>query len=309
MVRALVYRPYLLGVGVAHIFNERANVSVEDEQVWRVDPNSEEWNTRWDQGTMIALHAADLAPQPTLDATQGMAEAHFAPLPGDMGRKSAYPKWESALKTHIYHNAQITIWGCTPLKLYSRPEETKRDYLERCRVEIERIKEEKLAAERQAFEKKLRRIQDRIRREKLELEQDQAELAERKREELLSGAESLLGLFSKRGRRSRRVLSRASRQRRYVRDAKGDVEESVETLAMYQEQLEELEDAWQTAAEQIIQKWEGTLSEIREITVRAKRADIDVRFCGLAWFPFWAVSSAEGEREPHLLPAYVPLTT
>jgi hypothetical protein len=309
MVRALVYRPYLLGVGVARIFNDRVNVSVEDEQAWLVDPRREEWNTRWDQGEMIDLRVDDLASQLALDALRGMAEAHFASLPGDLGRKSAYPKWESALKTHIYHNARITIWGCTPLKLYSRPEETKRDYLERCRVEMERLKEEKLAAERQKFETKLRRIQDKIRREELELEQDHAELAERKREELLSGAESLLGLFSKRGRRSRRVLSRASRQRRYVRDAKGDVEESVETLAMYQEQLEELEDAWQMAAEQIIQKWESTLSEIREITVHAKRADIDVRFCGLAWFPFWAVSSAEDEGEMRLLPAYVPLAT
>jgi hypothetical protein len=266
---------------------------------------------RWDQGEMINLHVDDLASEPPLDGAQGMPEARFAPLPGELGRKSAYPKWESALKTHIYHHAQITIWGCTPLKLYSRPAETKRAYLERCRVEIARIKEEKLAAERQKFEGKLRRIQDRIRREELELEQDEAELAERRREELLSGAESLLGLFSKRGRRSRRVFSRASRQRRYVQDAKGDVEESVETLDMYREQLEDLEAAWQTAAERVIAKWEGTLDEIREITVRAKRADIAIRFCGLAWFPFWEVvdaTASEGGGASRFLPAYVPLS-
>ena len=37
----LVYTPYLLGAGVAHIFNEKTNVTLSDDQVWRIDLSGE----------------------------------------------------------------------------------------------------------------------------------------------------------------------------------------------------------------------------------------------------------------------------
>jgi hypothetical protein len=47
------------------------------------------------------------------------------------------------------------------------------------------------------------------------------------------------------------------------------------------------------------------LNDIREVVVRANRADIEVRFCGLAWFPFWEVLAGD---DTVLLPAYYPNT-
>ncbi|MBN2390943.1 MAG: hypothetical protein JXR84_09475, partial [Anaerolineae bacterium] len=92
---------------------------------------------------------------------------------------------------------------------------------------------------------------------------------------------------------------------RYVKQAQAEVEESEETLRLYEEEIKQLEAAWQAAARQIIQKWEAALNDIREVVVRANRADIDVRFCGLAWFPFWEVLAGD---DVVLLPAYYPNT-
>ncbi|HQI87464.1 MAG TPA: DUF87 domain-containing protein [Anaerolineae bacterium] len=292
----LVYRPYLLGAGVTHIFNQPAGITVRDEQVWRIDPASGgSWNLRWEQGEMIDLRIDDLLPAPS-------AEAVFEPLPQGLGNKTAHAKRDSAFRTHLYQRSQITIWTCSALKLYSPPQENKRAFLDRCRQEMERQKEAALAAERLKFEQRMERIAAKVRKEELELDQDREILSERKREELLSGAESVLSLFSKR-RHTLRPLSQTSRQRRYVKEAQAEVEESEEALKLYDEEMQQLEAAWQATARQIIQKWEGALNDIREVVVRANRADIDVRFCGLAWFPFWEVLV---EDQPVLLTAYYP---
>jgi len=292
----LVYRPYLLGAGVIHIFHQQAGITVRDEQVWRIDPAAGgSWNLRWDQGEMIDMRLDDLSPD---YAGEGMFEA----LPQGLGSKSAHTRRESALRTHLYRRSQVSIWTCSSLKLYSPPHENKRAFLDRCRQEMERQKEAALTAERQKFMQRVERIEAKIRKEELELGQDREMLSERKREELLSGAESVLTLLSKR-RHTLRPLSTTSRQRRYVKQAQAEVEESEQALRLYNEELKQLEVTWQAAARQIIQKWESTLNDIREIVVRANRTDIDVRFCGLAWFPFWEVLAG---NETVLLPAYFP---
>lgn len=292
----LVYRPYLLGAGVTHIFNQQAGITVQDEQVWRIDPASGgSWNLRWDQGEMIDMRLDDLSPE-------HFSEGVFEALPQGLGSKSAHAKRDSAFRTHLYQRSQITIWTCSPLKLFSPPDENKRAFLDRCRQEMERQKEAALAAERLKFEQRMDRIEAKVRKEEMELYQDREMLSERKREELLSGAESVLSLISKR-RHTLRPLSTTSRQRRYVKQAQAEVEESEEALKLYEEEMQQLESAWQATARHIIQKWESTLNDVREIVVRANRADIDVRFCGLAWFPFWEVLAGS---DTVLLPAYFP---
>jgi len=72
---------------------------------------------------------------------------------------------------------------------------------------------------------------------------------------------------------------------------------------MYEEQLEELRASWEGIEQQIASEWNAVLDEIQEIIIKAKRTDIDVRFCGLVWFPFWEFTTGDGVRR---IAAYVP---
>ena len=270
-----------------HLSGRSASLAHRSQRRWK-------WNLRWEQADMIDLKIDDLLPEHP-------DEGVFEPLPKGIGAKSAHTKRESAFKTHLYHNSQITTWSCTPLKLYSDPDETKRAFLERCRQEMEAQKKAALATEQQKHKTKVQRVEAKIRKEELELDEDQDMLGERRREELLSGAESVFNLFAKR-RRASRALSQTSRQRRYVKKAKADVEESEEQLVLLEEELEQLEETWAVTEEQVVKKWEATLDVISEVQIRAKRTDIDVQFCGLVWFPFWEI---DDNGKTTQLPAYV----
>jgi hypothetical protein len=136
----------------------------------------------------------------------------------------------------------------------------------------------------------LDRLEDRLQREERELEQDKIEHSARKQEELLSGVESVVGLFS--GRRSSRRLSTASRKRRMTRQARADIEESEELIEKLEEEIEELEEEAKLEVEDLVHKWGELLDEVEEEEVRPRRADVRVNLFALAWVPRWEVMVA-----------------
>lgn len=294
---ALVFRPALLGAGVLHFFYDKAALSLTRQQTRRLITADETWSAGWEQAELVIVRAEDLAVRPP-------AGGYFAPLPGALGRPTAYKRWEQTLRTYLLRTAALTLWYCEPLKSYSHPEEGKRAFLERCRAEAERRKRDELATVKTRFEKQMARIQEKIRREELEMQGEEEELEERKREQMYSGAESVWGLVT--GRAYMRPLSHVSRQRRMVKEVEADIEESVQALKVFRAEAEQIQREWGTAAQTVAQKWDSVLEQLREIVVRPRQQDVEIRFCGLAWFPYWEYG-AESDRDRLSFPAYVPL--
>ena len=81
---------------------------------------------------------------------------------------------------------------------------------------------------------------DPVRPEDVSLIEDEAEYQARKREEIVSAGESVLGVFL--GRRSSRAISTAARKRRMTAKAKADIAESKAAIADIQEDLAELQE-------------------------------------------------------------------
>lgn len=133
--------------------------------------------------------------------------------------------------------------------------------------------------------------------------QDEAEYEVRKREELLSAGESVLGFLS--GRRSRRAISAASRKRRLTQQAEADVEESLEAIEDYEAQIQDLREELEEEIAEVTERWAETIDVVKKVEVRAKKADISVEAFGLAWVPHWRVAyEYEGVTQQLYLPAH-----
>ena len=138
-----------------------------------------------------------------------------------------------------------------------------------------------------SYEKKLDRIEERLRREVRELREDEAELSQRKMEEMGTHAENVLSLFSKRSRR----LSTSLSKRRMTERARADVEESEEAIEDFKEQIVELEKELKLAIEDIQAKWAEIADDMDEMTVHPYKKDILVDLFGVAWFPYHLVEA------------------
>jgi hypothetical protein len=218
-------------------------------------------------------------------------DAYFDELPSELGGIRSLSAREKEFEDYLYYNSSIALWHNPHLDLYSKVGESAEAFQRRCRKAAEKA----LAAEakklKAKYERELDRLEDKLEREEREMDKDKIEHDARKQEELLSGVESIIGLFTK--RRSSTRLSTASRRRRMTRQARADIKESEEVIEDLEVDIDELEEEAKREAEEIAAKWGALIDEVEEIEVRPRRSDVQVDVFALAWLPRWEVMLGE----------------
>jgi archaellum component FlaC len=81
-----------------------------------------------------------------------------------------------------------------------------------------------------------------------------------------------------------------------TQQAKSDVEESLDAIEDFEQQLENLKAQWEDQVEEISDRWAEKLEKIEEVALTPRRADVTVEFCGLAWAPVWRVALDNGQQ-------------
>jgi hypothetical protein len=253
----------------------------------------------WDEGRTLDLAHSDMSDRP-------FGEALFADVPATVSSATKMKALAKNFSDHLYRNQAIVLRRHPSLKLHSRPGEPEGEFIVRCREAAREARDEEVDKLSDKYEKKIEKLSDKLEREQMELAEDEAEYSARKREELLSAGESVLGVFL--GRRSGRAVSTAARKRRMTTRAKADVEESKATIVKLSEDIAELEEELREEVEGITERWEEALEEVEDVKVTPRRADIEVERFALAWAPHWEVvyRDARGRERTRSVPAYLP---
>ncbi len=288
----LTYQPALVGLGEVRYVHTKSRQTHSEDVAHLLPLEHEGQSLDW-AGARVQLEMDDLDRRPE-------QEALYANLPPDMGAAKRYTELEKEFEDYLYYNSAISLWHNPHVDLYSEPGEEEKGFLRRCRKAAEAAHDAEAEKLKEKYEREVERLEDKLRREERELDEDKTEYDARKQEELLSGVESVLSLLG-RSRRSTR-LSTASRKRRMTRQARADVEESEEAIEDLQEQIEELEKEARQELDELAATWGERIEELEEVEVRPRRADVRLRFFGLAWLPHWRTTAAAGQAL--LLPAF-----
>jgi hypothetical protein len=104
-------------------------------------------------------------------------------------------------------------------------------------------------------------------------------------EEMATHAENVLGLFT--GSRSQRRVSSSLTKRRMTAKAKADVEESLDEIEAFKQELAEIENGMASELDEINDRWAEVASEIEEIVITPYKKNIRLELFGIAWFPHW----------------------
>jgi len=140
------------------------------------------------------------------------------------------------------------------------------------------------------------------------LTQDQAEYEGRKREEMLSAGETvigMLGIFGTR-RRSTTAVSRAATKRRLTSAAGGDVAQSKADIARLQAEVDSMRQDMENEAQAISSKWASVVDKTRTYAIRPARGAVQIELVALAWAPHWEIGypSASGSLTHDRVPAW-----
>jgi predicted nuclease with TOPRIM domain len=122
--------------------------------------------------------------------------------------------------------------------------------------------------------------------------EDKADHSARKLEEMATAAENILGLFT--GARSSRRVSTSMTKRRMTSTARADVQESLDAIEDYKEDLLEIAEELQDELEEIKDRWNEIATDIDEKVITPYKKDIHIDLFGLGWAPYWRIV-LEGE--------------
>ncbi len=293
-VRQLVYEPALLGLATMYFTHIPSGLS-EKKTVGRLIYPRKGDVVDWSEGE-VAIAKEALSARPA-------QEALFADPPQELNDVRRLKSLETEFVNYLYHSVSLTLLHNPRLNLYSKPDETAKGFQRRCRVEASERRDMEVDELKTQYQKKLEQVESRKRREERELAQDEAEYEARKREEMLSAGESVLGFLT--GHHYRRAISTASRKRRLTQQAKADVEESLEAIEDFEAQMQDLREELEEKITEVTARWAATIDVVEQVEVRAKKADITVDAFGLAWVPYWRVTyEEEGAPRQLSLPAY-----
>jgi hypothetical protein len=287
----LLYRPVLIACAQVRFLDRKYNLDTEQVKSALVTVLDKRGVIRWDDFIASVPDAAVMDPAPD-------PQARFASLEAPLSDARQIAVLQRDFADWVYRTSKITVRSNQALGLYATPDVSQAEFMKACADAARESREAAMTKATTALDRQIAALKEKLNKEQRELQQDQTELEQRKREELVSGAETVFSLLG--GHRSRRISSAMSKHR-MTEQSKGDVNESVDVIAEYKQQLTQLEQTRQQALNEAGSKWGDVVNNITEIPVLPKKTDIYVNLFGVAWLPYYQVKSGEQTVE---LPAF-----
>ncbi|MFH1844269.1 MAG: hypothetical protein ABIF77_13780, partial [bacterium] len=290
--------PRVVMLGRVHFMDRMRKVS-EERSVGRIlSPDELGAVIRWSEAAPFDTDPNDLAAPPEPDAL-------FGSVPSAISQARDLKSLTKDFSDFLYHEERLELYHCPALKLYSETGETERDFLARASQAAREQRDLEVDKLRRKVERQLDRLETRLARERRELDEDKSDYSSRKREEVLSAGETLLGMLGVFGRKRSGGLSSAARKRRMTSSAKSDITESEAEIARLTEEIQDLQAQLEQDAGAIADKWTDLLEEVETFPIKPRRTDIKIDLAALAWLPSWEfrVEGVGGRSVVHRVPA------
>ena len=284
--QGLIYRPVLIAQTTTRFLNRKYNLDYEDKRAVIIEEPDKRGMMRWDDYPLVSLDERQFDRQP---APQARFVGFDAPLSdvkimNEMGKD--FLDWS-------FRVGEVVVKANEDLKVYGGPNINQADFRTMCSEAAKEGQDAEAQKVSDAYDKKISAIQDKMEREQLELDKDEAEYSQRKMDELGSGLDTVMGLFGGR----KRSFSKNLTKRRMTSTAKADVDESNKAIADYKKEIAGLEQERTKELQDIQKRWANIAGKSTEIKVMPLKKDVLLDFFGVAWFPYFLVQTADGPVE------------
>jgi hypothetical protein len=279
-IEGVYYRPALVASAKARVLDRKLGVDSELGRAALVTTLEKRGSVRWEefQSNGQALENIENVPVPG---------ARFATLDSPLNEARLMTAIQRDFVDWVLRNSSVQARANVVLKVFAGPDVSQADFMRACAEAAREMRDKEIAKQTSQMDRQLKILEDKLAREERELREDEAELSNRKLEEAGTHIENITGLFG--GRRKASRLSSSLTKRRMTEQAKADVEESVQAIAQYKQQITDLLARREQTIAELNDKWGNVVNENTEVTVNPKKTDIFVDLFGVAWVPFYNV--------------------
>ncbi len=234
-----------------------------------------------EDATAVDYDDRDLRPKPPEGAIFALTDARI-------DTKTYFSKYKTALRDHLWRNLSVDLLANEELDIYGRPGETADQFAQRCRDVADDRADMAAAGLRKKYDTKLDRAELALAKAEDKLRDLEDAADDKKRNELLSGAGSLISAFLGGKRRSRSIagkLGGLSRRRNQSTAAKRRVATAENRLDEAVESIRDLEDELADELIEMTEEWETKAAAVSIKEVGLEKTDVVVDEVVLAWVP------------------------
>lgn len=281
MIEGVVYRPALIASAQVRILDRKLGVDIERARAAFVETLDKRGSVRWDEYAFneTVLEQVENSPAPS---------SRFGTIDAPLNNAKLMSAIEKDFADWVLRGSSVQARVNSALKVYAGPDVSKADFMRACADAASQKRDEEIAKKTGQFDRQLKTLEDKLAREERELTEDQVDYEHRKWEERGNLAELGAGLI---GLGRKKSLSSQLSKRRLTEKAKAEVEESVDAIAQYKEQIVEIEKRRKETIAEINSRWGDVVNDISEVTVTPKKSDVFVNLFGVAWVPYYVVQT------------------
>jgi hypothetical protein len=237
----------------------------------------------WESSSPLEVTLEDMESAPSDDAM-------FEQLPSPAGEAKRYAAFSRDFASWLYRSQTMELFSVPELKMVSSPGEEERDFRIRLQQAARETRDQWADQLRTKYATKITTLEERLRKAQQAVEREADQARDQKMQTAVSFGSTLLGAFLGRKKLSASTLGRATTAARGVsRSARAgqDVDRAKETVASVQQQLADLEVEFQTETDALSGKAGAMAEQLTTLSIKPKKADIQVRLVALAWAPYW----------------------
>ncbi len=287
----LVYQPRIMGVARVAFAETKSRVNMLKEYQYVTKVEDAAIPVEWEGAETIEVAISDLDRRPA-----DVEGARFATLPSIAGQARSYSAWEREFATWLYSSQAIELLYSPAYKLYSKVGEEERDFRARLAQSARENRDDMVEKLRKKYAPKITTLKDRLRRAEQTVAKEKEQARQAGLQTAISIGATLLGAFTGRKSSARSGATSAARGIGRSMSQSSDVGRAEESVEAIQKQLADLNAEFEAESAELASRIDPTSEALETLTIRPKKADINVQLLTLAWVPYW--QDETGGREP-----------
>jgi hypothetical protein len=289
---SLLYKPAVLGSAQVHFMDTKTGIDTQQDTVVMTDITDDVVPVNWDSAEDAGFSISDLEKSPR-------GQAQFSPLPPVAGKARSYDQWGKDLATYLYGSRKYELLKSPTYKQFSKPGESERDFRIRLALNVREQRDDMTEKLRQKYQVKMASLEEQVRKAQQSVDREAEQQKQQTMQTVISVGSTLLGAFLGGKGLSVGTVGRATTAAKSagrIMQQKEDVDRAKETVTAHQQRLAEIEAEFKAETDQLAAKGDPATEQLDKISIRPAKKDIQVRFVGLAWLPYW--QSQDGKTTP-----------
>jgi hypothetical protein len=274
--QTVVYHPYIIGAAQVRFTNAKTKIDQTKDVMVLTPVTDDPIPVNWDNSQQTNMKISDLQ-KTTLE------NVLYAGLPPAALKAKNYNTWETDFVNWLFRTQKLELFRSENLNVSSMIGETERDF----RIRLQQIAREKRDQEvnilREKYTQKYAKIDDRLRRAQMNVEEREAQIRDQKYQTAISLGTTLLGGFL--GRRTLGGVTKTTRDMSRSMKKKRESQYAIENLQSLQQEKECLESQFQTEVNNLDAKINPITENLDSIVITPSKTNISVRFVALVWTP------------------------